>query len=60
MKPLEEAKKLDPEGINREILERRDLIQDLGGRLYPPLLWDEVYQLRKVYVEKTGKIDFIG
>lgn len=60
MKPLEEAKKLDPAGINAELKERRDLMQQMVGLLYPSILWDEVLELRKVYIEKTGKYDYAG
>lgn len=60
VKPLEEAKKLDPAGINAELKERRDLMQQMVGLLYPSILWDEVLELRKVYIEKTGKYDYAG
>lgn len=60
VKSLEEAKKLDPAGINIELKERRDLIQQMVGQLYPSILWDEVKVLRQIYVEKTGKYDFAG
>lgn len=60
VKPLEEAKKLDPAGINIELKERRDLIRQMVGQLYPSILWDEILVLREIYVEKTGKYDFAG
>lgn len=60
MKPLEEAKKLDAAGINAEIKERKDLMQQMVGQLYPPIVWKEILELRNVYVEKTGKYDFAG
>lgn len=58
VKTLEEAKKLDPDGINGEIKERRDLIQQMVGQLYPSVLWDEILELREIYVKVTGKYDF--
>lgn len=60
VKPLEEAKKLDPAGINAEIKDRKDLMQQMVGQLYPSILWDEILVLRQLYVEKTGKYDFAG
>ncbi len=60
MKSLEEAKKLDPAGINAELKERKDLMNRMVGQLYPSILWDEILVLRKIYIEKTGKYDFAG
>ena len=60
MKPLEEAKKLDPAGIDLEIKERRDLISRMVGQLYPLSLWDEILELRKEYTRKTGRSTFAG
>lgn len=60
MKPLEEAKKLDPAGINAEIKERRELMSQMVGQLYPSILWDEILELRDLYTKQTGKYDFAG
>ena len=52
MKTLEEAKKLDPEQILVEIQERRTLIRDMVGWLYPSILSGEIQQLHEEYRHK--------
>lgn len=47
MKLLKEALELDPEGILAEIRERRALLQDMVGQLYPSILADEIEALSK-------------
>lgn len=60
MKTLDEAKKGTPEEINQEIRERRNLMSQMVGQLYPSVLWDEVVELRHAYIEKTGRYDYAG
>lgn len=58
MKSLEEAKNLDPEGIDSEIKERRALMDQLVGQLYPSILWEEIIALRAEYYRKAGKFSY--
>lgn len=58
MKSLEEAMKLDPEGIQAEINERKALIDQMVGQLYPGIVWEEIVTLRAEYHRKTGNYDY--
>ena len=49
MKSIEEALKLtDPLDIANEIFERKKLINEMVGNLYPRILEDEIFQLYKL------------
>jgi hypothetical protein len=52
VKSLEEAKKLDPEQILVEMQERRNLMRDMVGQLYPSILAGEIEQLHEEYRRK--------
>jgi len=52
VKSLEEAKKLDPEQILVEMQERRALIKDMVGQLYPSILAREIEELDREYIRK--------
>lgn len=52
MKPLEEAKKLEPDQILVEMQERRKLINEMVGQLYPSILAGEIEQLHEEYRRK--------
>lgn len=52
MKPIEEALKLDPEAILKEIRDRREVMKDLVGQLYPSILASEIERLDQEYTRK--------
>jgi hypothetical protein len=49
VKSLEEALKLDPTAILEEIRERRQLIREMVGQLYPSILTSEIEKLYNEY-----------
>lgn len=53
MLSLEEARKLNPEGILKEIKERNDLMHQMLGWLYPSILQQEIEQLYNQYLSKA-------
>lgn len=58
MKHLKEAVLEPPDSIKLEIIERQELIKKMVGMLYPSILQDEIKELRRVYIEKTGEYDY--
>lgn len=52
MKSLEEAKKLDLDGILKEISDRRTMLGQMVGWLYPSILRDEIVALDQEWKRK--------